>query len=107
MKFSRGHVTQEMTVVGSTDRHGTIVTFKPDPEMFEDTVYDYDILHTRMREEAFLNGGVHIRTADERQGQEQAERDALCRRHPGVCHLHQPEQDPPARRRYLYRRTEG
>ena len=73
MKFSRGHVTQEMTVVGSTDRHGTIVTFKPDPEMFEDTVYDYDILHTRMREEAFLNGGVHIRTADERQGQEQAD----------------------------------
>ena len=73
MKFSRGHVTQEMTVVGSTDRHGTIVTFKPDPEMFEETVYDYDILHTRMREEAFLNGGVHIRTADERQGQEQAD----------------------------------
>ena len=71
MKFSRGHVTQEMTVVGSTDHHGTIVTFKPDPEMFEETVYDYDILHTRMREEAFLNGGVHIRTADERQGQEQ------------------------------------
>ena len=38
-------MTQEMTVVGSTDRHGTIVTFKPDPEMFEETVYDYDILH--------------------------------------------------------------
>ena len=71
MKFSRGHVTQDMTVVGETDRHGTVVTFKPDPEMFEDTVYDYDILHTRMREEAFLNAGVRIRTADERPGQEQ------------------------------------
>ena len=71
MKFSRGHVTQDMTVVGETDRHGTVVTFKPDPEMFEDTVYDYDILHTRMREEAFLNAGVRIRTADERTGQAQ------------------------------------
>ena len=50
MKFSRGHVIQEMTVVGDTDHTGTTVTFKPDPEMFEDTVYDYDILHTRMRE---------------------------------------------------------
>ena len=37
-----------MTVVGTTDRTGTTVTFKPDPEMFEDTVYDYEILHSRM-----------------------------------------------------------
>ena len=73
MKFSRGHVIQEMTVVGDTDHTGTTVTFKPDPEMFEDTVYDYDILHTRMREEAFLNAGVRIRTADERPGREQSD----------------------------------
>ena len=71
MKFSRGHVTQAMTVVGTTDRTGTTVTFKPDPEMFEDTVYSYDTLHTRMREEAFLNAGLRIRTVDLRPGKEQ------------------------------------
>ncbi len=76
MKFSRGHITQEMTVVGVTDRTGTTVTFKPDPEMFEDTVYSYDTLHTRMREEAFLNAGLRIITIDHRAGQEQ--RDEMC-----------------------------
>ena len=76
MKFSRGHITQEMTVVGATDHTGTTVTFKPDPEMFEDTVYSYDTLHTRMREEAFLNAGLRIRTIDRREGQEQS--DEMC-----------------------------
>ncbi len=72
MKFARGAVTQPITVVGDTDIHGTIVTFKPDPEMFTDTVeYDYDILHTRMREEAFLNGGLTLHTVDLREGKEQ------------------------------------
>ena len=71
MKFSRGHVTQEMKVVGETDRHGTEVVFKPDPEMFEVTEYSYETLHTRMREEAFLNAGVRIRTIDARPGKEQ------------------------------------
>ena len=66
MKFARGKVTQGMTVIGDTDRTGTTVTFKPDPEMFEDTVYDYEVLHTRMREEAFLNAGVRISIADQR-----------------------------------------
>ena len=76
MKFSRGHITQEMIIVGTTDHTGTTVTFKPDPEMFEDTVYSYDILHTRMREEAFLNAGLRIRTIDLREGQEQS--DEMC-----------------------------
>ena len=76
MKVSRGHITQEMTIVGTTDHTGTTVTFKPDPEMFEDTVYSYDILHTRMREEAFLNAGLRIRTIDLREGQEQS--DEMC-----------------------------
>ncbi|HJG87263.1 DNA topoisomerase (ATP-hydrolyzing) subunit B [Pseudoflavonifractor capillosus] len=71
MKFSRGKVTQPMTIVGDTDRHGTEVVFKPDPEMFEDTVYDYEILHTRMREEAFLNAGLKIVIQDRRPGMEQ------------------------------------
>ncbi len=71
MRFARGLVTQPMTVVGETDHTGTTVTFKPDPVMFEDTVYQYDILHTRMREEAFLNAGLCIRTVDLRPGKEQ------------------------------------
>ncbi len=71
MKFSRGQITQEMSIVGNTGHCGTTVTFKPDPEMFEDTVYQYEILHTRMREEAFLNAGLRIRTVDLRPGKEQ------------------------------------
>ena len=64
MKFSRGLVTQSMTVVGTTDHTGTEVRFHPDPEMFDDTVYDYETLHTRMREQAFLNAGLRISTED-------------------------------------------
>jgi DNA gyrase subunit B len=70
MKFSRGNVTQDITVVGETQKHGTIVKFKPDPDMFEDTVYDYNILFSRMREQAFLNAGLKIRTEDRRSGKE-------------------------------------
>ena len=76
MKFARGEITQEMTVVGTTDHTGTAVTFKPDPDMFEDTVYNYETLHTRMREEAFLNAGLRIRTVDLRPGKEQE--DSMC-----------------------------
>ena len=73
VKFSRGSMTQEMTVIGTTDRTGTEVVFKPDPEMFDDTVYDYETLHRRMREQAFLNAGVRIFIADRRPGREQEE----------------------------------
>ncbi len=67
VKFARGNMTQEMTIIGKTDKTGTEVVFKPDPEMFTDTtVYDYDVLHTRMREEAFLNAGLHISITDQR-----------------------------------------
>lgn len=76
MKFSRGLKTQDMKIIGTTDRTGTTVRFKPDPIMFEDTVYDYEILHTRMREQAFLNGGLFISTEDKRQGKEQ--KDEMC-----------------------------
>ena len=73
MKFSRGDITQEMKIVGDTDRTGTTVTFKPDSEMFDTLVYDYDILHTRMREQAFLNAGLRITITDARPGSEQGE----------------------------------
>ena len=71
MKFSRGEITQKMTVVGETEQIGTVVRFHPDPEIFEETVYDYDILHTRMREQAFLNAGLRIITEDLRESREQ------------------------------------
>ena len=66
MKFARGAITQEMTIVGKTDKTGTEVTFQPDPEMFDTTEYDYQILHERMREEAFLNAGLSIAITDDR-----------------------------------------
>ena len=67
MKFARGHITQEMKIVGKTDKTGTEVTFQPDPEMFDTTEYDYSILHERMREEAFLNAGLSITITDDRE----------------------------------------
>ncbi len=76
MKFSRGDITQEMKIIGTTDHTGTEVVFKPDPEMFEDTEYDYETLHTRMREEAFLNAGLTITIAD-RRGEETIS-DTMC-----------------------------
>lgn len=76
MKFSRGKVTQSMTIIGDTDHTGTEVTFQPDPEMFEELVYDYETLHRRMREQAFLNAGLKITMTDLRPGQEQ--RDEMC-----------------------------
>ena len=82
MKFSRGDKTQDMKVIGTTDRTGTVVRFKPDPEMFEETVYDYETLHVRMREQAFLNAGLRITIADERPESadkpEEQRRDSMC-----------------------------
>ena len=73
MRFSRGHITQEMRTVGETDHTGTTVTFKPDPEMFDTLDYEYETLHTRMREQAFLNAGLRITITDARPGREQSE----------------------------------
>ncbi len=76
MRFARGEITQKMQVVGTTDRTGTTVTFKPDPQMFDTTVYNYETIHTRMRQQAFLNAGVRIKTFDNRPGQE--DQDEMC-----------------------------
>ena len=76
MKFARGNITQEMTIVGKSDRTGTEVTFQPDPEMFDTTEYDYEILHTRMREKAFLTAGLNISITDKRG--EEVISDAMC-----------------------------
>ena len=76
MKFARGHITQEMKIVGTTDKTGTEVTFQPDPEMFDDVIYSYDVLHDRMREEAFLNAGLSITITDDRE--EEVKTDTMC-----------------------------
>jgi DNA gyrase subunit B len=76
MRFSRGSIAQELTVIGETDRTGTTVSFKPDPEIFEELAFDYDTLLTRLREQAFLNAGLKIELIDKRPGQEQQH--AMC-----------------------------
>ena len=76
MKFSRGNITQEMKIIGETDHTGTTVTFKPDPEMFDTLEYDYETLHTRIREQAFLNAGLRITISDARPGRQKSE--AMC-----------------------------
>ena len=76
MRFEQGVITQNMTIVGDTDHTGTTVTFQPDPEMFDSLIYDYEILHTRMREEAFLNAGLTITIEDRRE--EEPVTDTMC-----------------------------
>ncbi len=76
MKFARGNIVQTMTVVGNTDKTGTEVTFQPDPEMFDDIIYSYDVLHDRMREEAFLNAGLSITISDARE--KEVVSDTMC-----------------------------
>ncbi len=66
MEFSRGVPVTELKTLGTTDKRGTKITFKPDPEIFETTEYSFDILSKRLRELAFLNKGVSITIADER-----------------------------------------
>jgi len=63
-RFERGVVTRELHCEGDTDIHGLYVRFKPDPEIFEETVFDYDTVRTRLREQAFLNAGLEIELVD-------------------------------------------
>ena len=65
-KFARGVAQEELQIIGDTNETGTRVTFKPDPEIFEELVYDYETLHTRLREQAFLNAGVRMTITDRR-----------------------------------------
>ena len=67
MQFSRGVTTQKMREVGTSETTGTTVTFWPDEEIFETTVYDYDILHDRLQQTAFLNKNLKITLTDERE----------------------------------------
>ena len=67
MQFERGKTTQKMQIVGTSEDTGTSITFWPDEEIFETTVYDYDTLHDRLQEMAFLNRGLTIVLTDERE----------------------------------------
>jgi len=72
-KYSRGNAVTELLQVGESDEHGTSVSFKPDREIFEDVVYDFDVLSKRLRELAFLNKGIKITLSDKREGEEKEE----------------------------------
>ena len=65
-KFARGVAEGDLQIIGDTDETGTRVTFKPDSEIFEELVFDYETLHTRLREQAFLNAGVRMTITDRR-----------------------------------------
>lgn len=75
-RYERGHVVNELQVVGDCEENftGTSVTFKPDTQIFEDTVYDFETLKTRLRETAFLTKGLKIILRDNRGNEEKKER---------------------------------
>lgn len=67
-EFRKGAIVKDLEVIGDTDKHGTVVNFLPDPEIFTDTtIYVFDILNRRIRELAFLNKGLRISLTDERE----------------------------------------
>jgi len=66
--YERGHALRDLEPTGTTKRRGTKVTFKPDTEIFETTIFSFDTLAQRLRELAFLNGGIVITLDDERDG---------------------------------------
>ena len=72
-RFERGMVKRPFKCEGDCDRHGLFVRFKPDPTIFEETVFDYETILTRMREQSFLNAGVKIILIDRREGIEREE----------------------------------
>ena len=66
-RFERGHYDEQLKIIGDTSETGTSVMFKADGEIFEETVYDYEILLKRLREQAFLNAGIRIVFSDKRE----------------------------------------
>ena len=72
-RYERGHVCYALKVIGECepDKTGSKIQFKPDSTIFEDTVFDFDTLKTRLRETAFLTKGLKIVLQDDREGKEQ------------------------------------
>lgn len=73
-KYSRGNILCDLTKIGDSDGHGTKVMFKPDHEIFEDTIFDFEVLASRLRELAFLNKGIAITLIDKREEEERVEK---------------------------------
>ena len=73
MEFARGETVEKLSIRGKATGTGTIVRFKPDATIFTETRFDYNILASRLRELAFLNKGLTITFADEREGQQREE----------------------------------
>ena len=66
-RYEKGNIVSDLEIIGTTDKTGTTVTFKPDPTIFTDTTtYDYDILKNRLREQSFLNAGIRVELVDKR-----------------------------------------
>jgi len=76
MSFHRGNKDGDMRITGETDHTGSIITFKPDGEIFDELIFDYEILLNRLREQAFLNAGLSI-TLTDRRGEEIVQ-DVMC-----------------------------
>ncbi|CUU45100.1 DNA topoisomerase (ATP-hydrolyzing) subunit B [Clostridium beijerinckii] len=70
-KYSKGKVLNELTKVGDSDQTGTQTYFKPDAEIFDEIVFDFEVLSQRLRELAFLNKGIYIRLVDKRDEKEE------------------------------------
>ena len=64
LRFEQGKAVKPTEIIGKTDKKGTEVTFLADPEIFEETYYDFDVLLKRLREQAFLNKGINITFSD-------------------------------------------
>jgi len=80
-RFERGAIATELEVIGKTDKTGTKVTFKPDAQIFSETThFEYEVLQTRLREQAFLNAGLIITLEDLRtqENDEEAQSDRFC-----------------------------
>ena len=79
-RYERGNIVTDLEVIGESTERGTEVIFKADPDIFKETViYDYNILEKRLREQAFLNAGIHIEIKDERdENPENHKSDSLC-----------------------------
>ncbi len=69
MEFIKGEMSAELTKLGATDQTGTKVTFKPDPSIFPNPTFSYDVLHKTLQDAAFLNAGLRLKITDERSGQ--------------------------------------
>ena len=106
--YERGAPKRPLTATGKAGRkHGTKITFKPDPTIMVATKFNFDTLAQRLRELAFLNKGLKITLTDEREDPEKTAEFHLQRRHCGVHQASEPRQVGAARKSDLHGRREA